>query len=79
MKNDRIDISKLKIQLFEIYIEKFKRGKFDFITVRDGQKHEKQEQALKILTDSTTKEFLYGGAAGGARSSDDPIVGLIIK
>lgn len=68
MRNDKINLSQLKIQLFEIYLEKFKRGNFDFITVRDGQKHEKQEQALKILTDSETREFLYGGAAGGAKS-----------
>ena len=52
MKNDRINISQLKIQLFEIYVEKFKRGNFDFITTHNGLKHEKQEQALKILTDS---------------------------
>ncbi len=68
MKNDRIKVSRLKIQLFEIYVEKFKRGNFDFITVHKGQKHLKQEQALKILTDSETREFLYGGAAGGAKS-----------
>ena len=68
MKNDRINISQLKIQLFEIYVEKFKRGNFDFITTHNGLKHEKQEQALKILTDSETREFLYGGAAGGAKS-----------
>lgn len=68
MKNDRINISQLKIQLFEIYVEKFRRGNFDFITVQDGRKHEKQEQALHILTDKKTREFLYGGAAGGAKS-----------
>ena len=68
MKNDRINISQLKIQLFEFYVEKFKRGNFDFITTHNGLKHEKQEQALKILTDSETREFLYGGAAGGAKS-----------
>lgn len=68
MRNDKLNISQLKIQLFEIYVEKFRRGNFDFITVRDGQVHEKQEQALKILTDSETREFLYGGAAGGAKS-----------
>lgn len=68
MKNDRISLSQLKIQLFEIYVEKFKRGNFDFITVHEGKKHLKQEQALQILTDKTTREFLYGGAAGGAKS-----------
>lgn len=49
-------------------IEAFRRGLFDFITVRDGKKHIKQEQALKILTDKETEEFMYGGAAGGAKS-----------
>lgn len=68
MKNDRIKVSQLKTQLFEIYVEKFRRGNFDFITVQDGRKHEKQEQALQILTDKKTREFLYGGAAGGAKS-----------
>lgn len=68
MRSDKILLSKLKIQLFEIYVEKFRRGNFDFITTHKGEKHEKQEQALKILTDSVTREFLYGGAAGGAKS-----------
>ena len=31
-----------------VKIELFKRGCFDFITVKDGLKHEKQEHALKI-------------------------------
>lgn len=68
MRNDRINVSHLKIQLFEIFIEKFKRGNFDFITVKDGVKHLKQEEALQTLTDKETREFLYGGAAGGAKS-----------
>ena len=51
-----------------VKIELFKRGCFDFITVKDGLKHEKQEHALKILTDNEHVELLYGGAAGGAKS-----------
>lgn len=51
-----------------IKIELFKRGIFDFITVFNDVKHEKQEEALKVLTDNSTVEFLYGGAAGGAKS-----------
>lgn len=54
--------------LKDLYAASFKRGIFDFITVVDGKRHEKQEQALKILTDNTTEEFGYGGAAGGAKS-----------
>ncbi|EFK36818.1 Uncharacterized conserved protein [Chryseobacterium gleum] len=49
-------------------VESFKRRIFDFITVREGKRHEKQDEALRILTDDITTEFLYGGAAGGAKS-----------
>lgn len=49
-------------------VEMFKRGIFDFVTCIGDKKHEKQEQALRILTNDTTVEFLYGGAAGGAKS-----------
>lgn len=48
--------------------ELFRRGNFDFITQTEKGKHFKQEEALKILTDNKTVEFLYGGAAGGAKS-----------
>lgn len=68
MRSDQVLLSQLKIQLFEIYVEKFKRGNFDFITIHEGKKHLKQEEALRILTDNKTTEFLYGGAAGGAKS-----------
>lgn len=51
-----------------VKIELFRRGCFDFITCMDGKKHEKQETALKILTDEEHVEILYGGAAGGAKS-----------
>lgn len=51
-----------------VKIELFVRGRFDFITTRDGVKHEKQDEALSILTDEDHVEILYGGAAGGAKS-----------
>lgn len=51
-----------------VKVELFKRGCFDFITCRDGLRHEKQGQALSILTDNDHVEVLYGGAAGGAKS-----------
>lgn len=59
--------------LLDVRIELFKRGDFDFITCMETEdqhvvKHEKQEAALSILTDNTHVEFLYGGAAGGAKS-----------
>lgn len=49
-------------------IELFKRGSFDFIVNNEGKKHVKQEEALQILTAGAIVEFLYGGAAGGAKS-----------
>lgn len=63
MANDLLQIPRI-----EILIELFKRKRFDPFVIKDGLKHEKQEQALQILTDSETEEFGYGGAAGGAKS-----------
>ncbi|MCC8152962.1 MAG: phage terminase large subunit [Tannerellaceae bacterium] len=57
--------------LLDVRVELFKRGVFDFITTQDGKKHTKQEKALRILTDDKYVEFLYGGAAGGAKSWTD--------
>lgn len=55
-------------QLLSIRIELFKRGIYDFITVKGDKRHEKQETALRILANNSHVEFLYGGAAGGAKS-----------
>ena len=51
-----------------VKVELFNRGCFDFITDSDGKRHEKQAEALNLLTDDEHAEVLYGGAAGGAKS-----------
>jgi hypothetical protein len=51
-----------------ILIEQFWKQNFNFITTRGLQKHVKQELALQILTDDSTKELGYGGAANGAKT-----------
>jgi hypothetical protein len=68
------------VKLIDVYVEMFKQGDFSFIVegmanncegdwdIGSMAKHEKQELALKILTDNDHDEFLYGGAAGGAKS-----------
>ena len=68
MSLERTALSNLKLSLHEIYVEKFRRKNFSFITIKDGKRHIKQEEALNILTDMETREFLYGGGAGGAKS-----------
>lgn len=63
--------SSKKVQMPEelaIDVALFSKGYFDFITTRDGVKHDKQDEALRILTDGDHVEILYGGAAGGAKS-----------
>lgn len=51
----------------------WKRNEFDFITTALNEhgvekEHKKQKEAFEILTSNKYKEFLYGGAAGGAKS-----------
>ena len=61
-------INKLVTDRLAIECEMFRRGMFDFITTSERGKHVRQEEALRILTDNKHTEFLYGGAAGGAKS-----------
>jgi phage terminase large subunit len=58
----------LNIPLIELNKELFKRRDFDFITITTHGKNFKQEQALIELTTGVSRDFLYGGAAGGAKS-----------
>lgn len=58
----------LSIPKIELYKQLFVNGDYDFITVKNGVKHEKQELALRILRDNEHTEPYYGGAAGGAKS-----------
>lgn len=63
-----------------LYMFMFKSGVFDFIVTGKANNsegdweeggvatHAKQKRALEILTDRVHNEFLYGGAAGGAKS-----------
>ena len=57
-----------QINPIDVRAEAFRRKIFDFITVINGKRHKKQEEALNVLTNSETEEFVYGGAAGGAKS-----------
>ena len=64
----------------DIRLELFKKKDFRFIYTNTAKNdegdwvigtqavHEKQKRALEILTDNEYDEFLYGGAAGGAKS-----------
>ena len=75
---NEIDNEKLKElitpdALLQMRIELFRAGNFDFIVKGKNEygelvTHEKQREALKILTSNKYEEFLYGGAAGGAKS-----------
>lgn len=58
----------LSIPRLDIYKKLFELRNFDFIALKNGKKHEKQDLALQCLTDNITKEVGYGGAAGGAKS-----------
>lgn len=56
----------------DIRAELFKNKNFDFIVKRevDGvvKEHKKQRKALEVLTSNKYSEFLFGGAANGAKT-----------
>ena len=60
--------NQINIDIIETVKALFKKRNFDFITMLGDKWHYKQEEALMLLTDLVTEEFLYGGGAGGAKS-----------
>lgn len=54
--------------ILNIQVQAFKSRIFKGIVEKRGLTHEKMRQALLTLTDKDIKEFVYGGAAGGAKS-----------
>lgn len=64
----RTSLASAEVNIVDVRVEAFKRGRFGFVTTNKRGRHEKQEKALGYLTDKITEEFLYGGAAGGAKS-----------
>lgn len=60
------------VTALNLQVELFKRREFDFIVTREHKgeikTHHKQLRALQYLTDDTTNELTYGGAAGGAKT-----------
>lgn len=62
-----------KIDPFEVRRRLFLLGDFSFVVQAQNEHgevctHEKQREALETLTSGEYTEFLYGGAAGGAKS-----------
>lgn len=73
MDKERLSELLGEISLMDYCAEAFRRGDFTFIVQgknEDGKtvEHKKQRNALEILTSNMYEEFLYGGAAGGAKT-----------
>ena len=73
MNQDKLQEIISKVTPIDVRSELFKQKDFSFIVTgkdEDGviQTHKKQEEALQILTSNVYEEFLYGGAAGGAKT-----------
>jgi len=73
MINNELNSLVGQVNAMDIRIELFRKGDFSFIVEgldEDGNwvSHEKQRKALEYLTSGRYDEFLYGGAAGGAKT-----------
>ncbi len=71
-ENEQVSSMLNEMSCIEVCTELFSRGDFDFIVKgvdEDGNacEHKKQREALEILMSNKYEEFLYGGAAGGAK------------
>ena len=69
----QIEAAISQIDPFEVRRQLFLRGEFGFIVTAPNEyghlcTHEKQREALQTLTSGDYTQFLYGGAAGGAKS-----------
>jgi hypothetical protein len=73
MTDSEIQDAYAKVKAIDLRAELFRQKEFEFVVTgkdEDGivQTHRKQEEALQILTSNVYEEFLYGGAAGGAKT-----------
>lgn len=79
VSQSKIDEATRGLNLLDIKIELFRKKDFRFIVegiannseivpIGTRATHQKQLEALQILTGYTFSQFLYGGAAGGAKS-----------
>ena len=71
--NKAIEAAIKKVSPFEIRKTLFLKGDFSFVVTAKNEHgetktHEKQREALEVLTSGRYTQFLYGGAAGGAKS-----------
>lgn len=57
-----------QVSLFDLKLERFKKGDYSVISKTDNGRNLKQETALRELCTGDAREILYGGAAGGAKS-----------
>ncbi len=72
-ENAKLENALKQVNLIDVRAELFKKGDFDFIVNGKDQHgkefiHHKQKEALQILTSNKYSEFMFGGAANGAKS-----------